>query len=155
MDNQLLLIALASVSILTGLVVLILLRKQRRHHLDRQLLEHQLGELKEKIEVLAGRSDPLRPPAQHSSCDPPPVAHLGCEPPIVPPSAPADPSLSLEEDELSSRLASASGPGEAPERYRHVSSLVERGLSAEEISRVLHISAAEAEQLIVLSRVSR
>jgi len=43
----------------------------------------------------------------------------------------------------------------APERYRHVATLAEKGLASEEIAQVLQVSPDEAQQLVRLAEVAR
>lgn len=43
----------------------------------------------------------------------------------------------------------------APEKYRHVSTLADHGLTAHEIAEVINISAVEAEQLIKLLKFTQ
>lgn len=62
---------------------------------------------------------------------------------------------SLDEAELKSRLQAPVSAGNAPNKYRHVASLAEQGMSVQQIAEVLHISLPEATQLVSLSRIAR
>jgi DNA-binding NarL/FixJ family response regulator len=64
------------------------------------------------------------------------------------PRAPAAP------DDLVSRLQNAPSTGDAPNRYRHVAALAQQGMDAGQIAEILHISEAEASQLMSLSRLA-
>jgi len=68
------------------------------------------------------------------------------------------PSVSAEEAEaMRERLhgGNSLGGGQAPERYRHVATLADKGMGAEEIAQVLQVSPAEAQQLVKLAEVAR
>lgn len=65
------------------------------------------------------------------------------------------PRASMPQEDLVSRLQSAPRSGDAPNRYRHVASLAHQGMDAEQIAEVLHISVAEASQLMSLSRLAQ
>ncbi|MGE4343065.1 MAG: hypothetical protein AB7F20_02105 [Geoalkalibacter sp.] len=62
-----------------------------------------------------------------------------------------------EAEAMRERLHGGNSPGEGktPERYRHVATLVDKGLGAEEIAGVLQVSPAEAQQLVKLAEVAR
>lgn len=61
-----------------------------------------------------------------------------------------------DEAQMRERLQQGSvASGEAPERYRHVATLMDKGLAAEEIAQVLQISETEAQQLVKLAEVGR
>ncbi|MFN2257966.1 MAG: hypothetical protein ABR516_05760 [Desulfuromonadaceae bacterium] len=64
------------------------------------------------------------------------------------------PRASMPQEDLVSRLQSAPRSGDAPNRYRHVASLAQQGMDAEQIAEILHISVAEASQLMSLSRLA-
>ena len=64
------------------------------------------------------------------------------------------PRASIPQEDLVSRLQSAPRSGDAPNRYRHVASLAQQGMDAEQIAEILHISTAEASQLMSLSRLA-
>ncbi len=63
----------------------------------------------------------------------------------------------LDEKKMRKRLQRGAhgNSGEAPERYRHVATLADRGLEPEEIAQMLQVSTAEAQQLVKLSEVAR
>jgi DNA-binding NarL/FixJ family response regulator len=65
------------------------------------------------------------------------------------------PRASMPQEDLVSRLQSAPRSGDAPNRYRHVASLAKQGMDAEQIAEILHISVAEASQLMSLSRLAQ
>jgi len=65
------------------------------------------------------------------------------------------PRASMPQEDLVSRLQSAPRSGDAPNRYRHVASLAQQGMDAEQIAEILHISVAEASQLMSLSRLAQ
>ncbi|AJF07580.1 hypothetical protein [Geoalkalibacter subterraneus] len=72
--------------------------------------------------------------------------------------ADAEASVSAEEAEaMRERLhgGNSLGDGKAPERYRHVATLADKGLGADEIAEVLQVSPAEAQQLVKLAEVAR
>jgi hypothetical protein len=72
--------------------------------------------------------------------------------------AEATPSVSAEEAEaMRERLhgGNSLGGGQAPERYRHVATLADKGLGPDEIAEVLQVSPAEAQQLVKLAEVAR
>jgi len=72
--------------------------------------------------------------------------------------AAAAPSVSAEEAEaMRERLhgGNSHGDGQAPERYRHVATLADKGLGPDEIAEVLQVSSAEAQQLVKLAEVAR
>lgn len=71
------------------------------------------------------------------------------------PRAAASFDQSLDEAELKSRLQAPVAAGNAPDKYRHVASLAEQGMSIQQIAEVLHISLPEATQLVSLSRIAR
>lgn len=155
-SNYSLFLSLALICVLAGMIVLFLLFRQRhlareRENMNQELdsLRHQLSDLHKKIRPPEEAPEPASP-RPFIIPDPPSKAPQESPAPLFEASIPAD-----LDDELSSRLQGATGGGEAPQRYRHVASLVERGLAADEISRILHISLSEAEQLIALSRVAR
>lgn len=61
-----------------------------------------------------------------------------------------------DEAQMRERLQQGSATvGEVPERYRHVATLMDKGLAAEEIAQVLQVSEAEAQQLVKLAAVGR
>ncbi len=61
----------------------------------------------------------------------------------------------LDQSSLATRLQlGAEGGGEVPKKYEHVLALASHGMGAGEISRILEISVAEAEQLVRLSRTA-
>lgn len=69
---------------------------------------------------------------------------------------------SLAEAELTTKLqqprlqaAINSSGSNSPERYQYISSLVQKGMDAKEISSVLGISPHETEQLLNLSRIAK
>ncbi|MDY0291868.1 MAG: hypothetical protein RBR02_05995 [Desulfuromonadaceae bacterium] len=64
------------------------------------------------------------------------------------------PRATLPQEDLVARLQSAPRSGAAPNRYRHVAALAQQGMDAEQISEILHISVAEASQLMSLSRLA-
>jgi biopolymer transport protein ExbB/TolQ len=68
--------------------------------------------------------------------------------------APELPRASAQPEDLVSRLQSAPSSGGAPNRYRHVAALARQGMDAEQIAEILHISVAEASQLMSLSRLA-
>ncbi|MBN2644241.1 MAG: hypothetical protein JXR59_02060 [Desulfuromonadaceae bacterium] len=68
---------------------------------------------------------------------------------------PLRPEVSLPREDLKSRLQAPVSTGEPPNRYRHVAALSQQGMNAEQISDVLHISVAEATQLMSLCRLAR
>ena len=62
---------------------------------------------------------------------------------------------SLDHAELKNRLqAPPVSSGNPPNKYRHVAALAEQGMDEKQIAEVLHISVAEASQLISLSRIA-
>lgn len=61
----------------------------------------------------------------------------------------------LDHAELKSRLQTPITSGNAPDKYRHVASLAEQGMSVQQIAEVLHISLPEATQLVSLARIAR
>ncbi len=68
---------------------------------------------------------------------------------------------SLHEAELTTKLqkprlngSSYDAGGSAPEKYRYIHSLTEKGMSSEEIASVLTISEHEADQLVSLSKLA-
>ncbi|MFO7831294.1 MAG: hypothetical protein R6V18_04860 [Desulfuromonadaceae bacterium] len=65
------------------------------------------------------------------------------------------PRAEVPQEDLVSRLQSAPRSGDAPNRYRHVASLAQQGMDAEQIAEILHISTAEASQLMSLSRIAQ
>lgn len=65
------------------------------------------------------------------------------------------PRASMPQEDLVSRLQSAPRSGDAPNRYRHVASLAQQGMEAEQIAEILHISVSEASQLMSLSRLAQ
>ncbi|MDO3378056.1 hypothetical protein [Geoalkalibacter halelectricus] len=69
--------------------------------------------------------------------------------------APTAAPTPVDEEQIRARLQQAGCGGEAPERYRHVATLADKGLAPEEIARVLQVSAMEAEQLVRLAEVGR
>ena len=74
------------------------------------------------------------------------------------PVADAAPSVSPEEAEaMRERLhgGNSLGEGQAPERYRHVATLADKGMGPEEVAEVLQVSPAEAQQLVKLAEVAR
>ncbi len=156
-SNYPLFLSLALLSVLAGMIVLFLLFRQRRLARERENLNQeldslrcQLSDLHKKIHSPEEAPEPA-PPRPFVMPDPPLKTPQVCPAPLF-----ELPICADLEGELSSRLqGAAGGGGEAPERYKHVASLVERGLGADEISRILHISQPEAEQLIALSRVAR
>ncbi|EAT15826.1 hypothetical protein [Desulfuromonas acetoxidans] len=62
---------------------------------------------------------------------------------------------SLDHAELKNRLQTPPATsGNPPNKYRHVAALAEQGMDEKQIADVLHISIAEASQLISLSRIA-
>ena len=62
---------------------------------------------------------------------------------------------SLDHAELKNRLQTPPvTSGNPPNKYRHVAALAEQGMDEKQIAEVLHISVAEASQLISLSRIA-
>lgn len=68
--------------------------------------------------------------------------------------APEMPRAYVSQEDLASRLQSTPRSGDAPNRYRHVAALAQQGMDAEQISEILHVSVAEASQLMSLSRLA-
>ena len=64
------------------------------------------------------------------------------------------PRAEAPKDELVTRLQTAPLSGDTPSRYRHVASLAQQGMDAEQIAEILNISVAEASQLMSLSRLA-
>ncbi|MGC9519538.1 MAG: hypothetical protein ACP5FP_07770 [Desulfuromonadaceae bacterium] len=64
------------------------------------------------------------------------------------------PCASFAPEDLVSRLQRAPSAGDAPNRYRHVAALAQQGMEAGQIAEILHISEAEASQLMSLSRLA-
>ncbi len=60
----------------------------------------------------------------------------------------------LDTAQIRLRQESPATTGQAPEKYRYLLSLAERGMNPSEISTTLNISVAEVEQLLALSAVS-
>ncbi len=52
-------------------------------------------------------------------------------------------------------LQASSGASNAPEKYCYIHSLMQKGMSAEEISSILAISTHEAKQLVTLSAIAK
>ncbi len=60
----------------------------------------------------------------------------------------------LNHADLKTRLQAPATTGNAPDKYRHVASLSEQGMSVAQIAEVLHLSLPEANQLVSLSRIA-
>jgi hypothetical protein len=58
------------------------------------------------------------------------------------------------QDYTAARHANRAEPGTVPEKYRHVSILVNHGLDKEAISAILQIPRDETEQLLTLSHLT-
>jgi len=52
-------------------------------------------------------------------------------------------------------LQASSGASNAPEKYSYIHSLMQKGMSAEEIGSILTISTHEAKQLVTLSTIAK
>ena len=52
-------------------------------------------------------------------------------------------------------LQASSGTSNAPEKYSYIPSLMQKGMSAEEIGAILAISTHEAKQLVTLSAIAK
>ena len=52
-------------------------------------------------------------------------------------------------------LQASSGSSNAPEKYSYIHSLIQKGMSAEEIGSILTISTHEAKQLVTLSAIAK
>jgi len=61
----------------------------------------------------------------------------------------------INPDELKNRLQSPAGTGNAPDKYRHVASLAQQGMSVTQIAEVLNISVPETQQLVALARIAQ
>lgn len=116
-------------------------------HLSQRKLRAELTQLREELALWQKAG--LHAPRALAAAEPdaPPSQAQGA------PMAPAPQPLS--EEQIRERLQQAAGAGEAPERYRHVVTLADKGLAPEEIARVLQVSSAEAQQLVRLAEVGR
>lgn len=57
-------------------------------------------------------------------------------------------------DELKARLQTPVPGGNAPDKYRHVASMAQQGMSVAQISEVLNLSEVEVNQLVALARIA-
>lgn len=134
--------ALAAIVGVTLIVVYLNLRKVRG----------ELDALREEFSL-------WRRAAATASPEPPyAAAALQAEPPPAESSQQVAPAVCAQDEEaMRERLhgGGGGGDGQAPERYRHVATLADKGLGAEEIAEVLQVSSDEARQLVKLSEVAR
>ncbi len=108
-------------------------------------LRRTVRTLYEQQEILAGRTRAAEPP--------PTDAQNGPSRPPASSSRMASPSPPMNESELKSRLADASGLEMGiSEKYRYIADLERSGLGPPEIADILDVSQNEARQMLALSR---
>lgn len=71
-----------------------------------------------------------------------------------PPASPVNFAHDLNHAELKNRLQAPASSGSAPDKYRHIASLVQQGMSVAQIADVLNLSLPEAHQLVALARIA-
>ncbi len=121
------------ISTLMLLFALALLRMQRQLAFDRQLREETNRQLLNALQRITYLED-TRPND------------------VV---KPATVEYEINPEELKSRLQSPAGSGNAPDKYRHVASLAQQGMTVTQIAEVLNLSVPEVQQLVVLARIAQ
>ncbi|MCD6526706.1 MAG: hypothetical protein J7K75_06935 [Desulfuromonas sp.] len=121
------------VSVMMLLFAVSLLRQQRRIRFEIQRREEADRQLLNALQRITKLEDSLDPSSSQSSTF----------------------ERSLDHAELKSRLQTPVTSGNAPDKYRHVASLAQQGMSDQQIAEVLNISVPEATQLVSLSRIAR
>ncbi|WP_305043719.1 hypothetical protein [Geoalkalibacter sp.] len=135
-------IGVALLALIVGLTLIVV-------HLSQGKLRRELAQLREELALwqkVALRG--ANPAAEESAA---------AEPPATPALGTVVEAQPCDEGVLRERLRQAGtvGGGSAPERYRHVATLAEKGLASEEIAQVLQVSPDEAQQLVRLAEVAR
>lgn len=134
--------ALAAIVGVTLIVVYLNLRKVRG---ELDVLREEFALWRRTAAAAPVSKEPVDETSRQQAASPQPVAD-------------ATASVSTEEAEaMRERLhgGNSLGGGQAPERYRHVATLADKGLGAEEIADVLQVSPSEAQQLVKLAEVAR
>lgn len=120
------------VSVLIGMFAIALLRVQYQVRFERQRREESDRQLLNALQR---------------------ITHLE-DLPTLAPQAPLRFEQDLNHAELKNRLQAPASLGKAPDKYRHIASLADQGMSVEQIAEVLNISLPEANQLVSLSRLA-
>lgn len=120
------------ISVLIGLFAIALLRVQVQIRFERQRREESDRQLLNALQRITHLEDRPTAPTQ--------AAHRF--------------ENDLNHAELKNRLQAPASLGNAPDKYRHVASLADQGMSVEQIAEVLNISLPEANQLVSLARLA-
>lgn len=120
------------VSVLIGMFAIALLRIQVQIRFERQRREESDRQLLNALQRITHLEDLPTVPTQRA----PQFEH------------------DLNHAELKNRLQAPASLGNAPDKYRHIASLADQGMSVEQIAEVLNISLPEANQLVSLSRLA-